>query len=71
MARVDFSVWCDGCGAEILGLPIVRGKHDFCCQDCLHGFRCECCTSYSLDDNERRSDKSSDTTLEDSDFPNT
>lgn len=50
MSRVDFTIWCDGCGAEILGVPIVRAKHDFCCQACLRGFRCECCTWDSLDD---------------------
>ncbi len=69
MARVDFTIWCDGCGTEILGLPIVRGKHDFCCQDCLQGFRCDCCSWYSLDDDERRSDETIKDTPEDTEIP--
>jgi len=62
MSRVDFTIYCDGCGAEILGIPIVRSKHDFCCQDCLRGFRCECCTWDSLDDDDRRLDESVEAT---------
>ncbi len=69
MTRVDFTIFCDGCGTEILGLPIARGKHDFCCQDCLQGFRCECCSWYSLNDDERRSDEISEDPLIDTESP--
>jgi len=68
MSRVDLTIWCDGCGAEIFGVPIVRAKHDFCCQACLRGFRCECCTWDSLED-DRRLDKSGDSNQNDAEFP--
>lgn len=69
MARVDFTIWCDGCGIEILGVPVLRGKHDFCCQSCLHGFLCECCLWDSLDDDDHRVDELITDTLMDMEFP--
>ena len=40
----DFAntIWCAGCGAEILYSPHVVNKNDFCCQDCALGFSCKC-----------------------------
>lgn len=42
MTRIHETIWCDGCGVEILWPALVVDNHDYCCQDCLEGYRCEC-----------------------------
>jgi hypothetical protein len=42
MPRQDEVVYCDGCGAEIVGAPVVRGGRRYCCQDCAEGLACDC-----------------------------
>lgn len=42
MARIDTTIWCDGCGVEIVWGPLVVGRQTFCCQDCLDGRPCMC-----------------------------
>lgn len=34
--------FCDGCGAEIVGAPIMRGRQMHCCEDCAEGLACDC-----------------------------
>lgn len=42
MVRENDTIWCSGCGVEILWAAlIVEGQH-YCCQDCLDGYHCEC-----------------------------
>jgi hypothetical protein len=43
-------VWCDGCGVEIVGAPVVVDKRNYCCQDCAQGIRCDCGERMELDD---------------------
>ena len=49
MARINDTIWCDGCGVEILWGPLVTGKQSFCCQDCLEGRPCACGERLDLD----------------------
>ena len=48
MSRRESVVWCDNCGVEITWTPLVvhlggiTGPRDYCCDDCYHGFLCEC-----------------------------
>lgn len=36
------TVWCDGCGIEILWIPHPSENLHYCCQTCKNGFKCEC-----------------------------
>jgi len=42
MARMEDTVWCDGCGVEILWGPVVTHSREYCCRDCLDGLECKC-----------------------------
>lgn len=42
MGRFKDTVWCDGCGLEILWIPLQAGSTTYCCVDCQEGARCEC-----------------------------
>lgn len=47
MTRNEYSVFCEGCGAEILWSPVVvvsrsGEKHDYCCEACRDGLVCNC-----------------------------
>lgn len=42
MSRKHETIWCDGCGVEILWSPIEEAGRDFCCEDCRRGWLCEC-----------------------------
>ena len=42
MAGYGNTIWCDGCGAEILYRPYFVNENVFCCQDCALGFSCKC-----------------------------
>lgn len=42
MSRSEDTIWCSGCGTEISWVPYVIDDQDFCCQNCAHGFLCEC-----------------------------
>ena len=42
MARLENTIWCDGCGVEITWIPVVHDRRDYCCQQCLAGIHCEC-----------------------------
>jgi hypothetical protein len=34
--------YCEGCGAEISGAPVLQDGRQYCCQDCAEGRECEC-----------------------------
>ncbi len=40
--RIENTVWCDGCGVEVLWAPVKAREQDYCCQDCADGFECSC-----------------------------
>jgi hypothetical protein len=42
MAQTEGVLYCDGCGAEIVGSPVMRGNRRHCCQDCAEGRPCDC-----------------------------
>jgi hypothetical protein len=42
MPMIEGVRFCDGCGAEVVGAPIVRGQLLYCCQDCSEGQECDC-----------------------------
>jgi hypothetical protein len=42
MSRERDTVWCDGCGVEILWSPLIVDHRDYCCEDCRDGLPCEC-----------------------------
>jgi hypothetical protein len=52
MSREHTTIWCDGCGVEILWLPIEEADRDYCCEDCRQGLACEC--SDRMEEEERR-----------------
>jgi hypothetical protein len=42
MPEIEGVLYCDGCGAEIRGAPIVKGELKYCCEDCAEGLSCDC-----------------------------
>lgn len=42
MSQYQDTIWCDGCGIEIVWVPLQNNNSHFCCQDCKEGFRCQC-----------------------------
>lgn len=42
MPNIDGVLFCDGCGAEIHGAPIVKGSQIHCCSQCAQGQPCQC-----------------------------
>jgi hypothetical protein len=53
MPEVEGVLFCDRCGAEIVGAPVVRGTMKYCCEDCAEGRGCDC--GLILDDERRDS----------------
>jgi hypothetical protein len=53
MARMDDTIWCDGCGVEILWGPVVAFSREYCCRDCLDGLECKCGERMELDSRRR------------------
>jgi len=44
-------VYCDGCGVEVDGAPVVKQGLNYCCTVCAEGGECDC----GADDEDRRS----------------
>lgn len=40
--RVSDTIWCDGCGVEVLWAPVRAQERDYCCADCRDGYACNC-----------------------------
>ncbi len=51
--RTEDTIWCDGCGVEIVWTPLMVDRWDFCCQDCQGGIPCECSALEELDEYRR------------------
>lgn len=62
MAWYEESIWCEGCGIEITGRPVVVTKRIYCCQDCARGIRCNCSERMEMDDSRRNAGEPSTTT---------
>ncbi|HEY9089241.1 MAG TPA: hypothetical protein VIO36_13815 [Anaerolineaceae bacterium] len=52
MVWITDTLWCDGCGVEILGAPVRLHHRSYCCEDCAHGRACDCADL--LNEDERR-----------------
>lgn len=57
MSEWKDTLWCTGCGVEIIGPPVMVGKQNYCCQDCSRGFECSC-RSWAEQEEDRRGIKS-------------
>ncbi len=55
MAKINDTVFCDGCGAEITWSPVLKGNQKFCCKDCSEGLECHCGDRMELEDDRRGS----------------
>jgi hypothetical protein len=42
MPQIEDTLFCDGCGAEISGAPVVQSKQYYCCERCAEGQPCDC-----------------------------
>lgn len=42
MVKIRDTIWCDGCGVEIVWTPILKDNLHYCCADCQDGFGCDC-----------------------------
>ena len=42
MARYENTLWCDGCGVEILWEPLTIDGRTYCCAECWEGIACQC-----------------------------
>jgi hypothetical protein len=42
VVRIGETIYCDGCGVEILLSPVVVDEKYYCCRDCSDGLECEC-----------------------------
>jgi len=53
MVRNQDTIWCNGCGAEILWAPLIVEGQDYCCQDCREGRPCRCGERMEPDEDRR------------------
>ena len=54
-ARMEDTVWCDGCGVEILWGPVVACSRNYCCTDGRDGLECKCGERMELESRRRAS----------------
>lgn len=59
MDRNRDTVWCDGCGVEILWAPMVADERDYCCRDCSRGLACDCGEPMELEEERRNGEHES------------
>jgi len=60
MVWIENTLWCDGCGAEIIGAAVVYKNKYYCCEQCRDGEECDCGAQQEASD-ERRETTSTDT----------
>lgn len=53
MVRIEDTVWCEGCGVEIVWTPVVIKNHHYCCMDCAKGRQCDCASMGELEEERR------------------
>ncbi len=63
MAKIQDSVFCDGCGIEVTWTPYYQNpahnipgvrRSEYCCQDCAQGYRCRCGERMLLEEDRRK-----------------
>ena len=42
MPSIEGVLFCDGCGAEVLGAPVGKDDRVHCCTRCAQGQDCQC-----------------------------
>jgi len=52
MAKIEGTIYCDGCGVEILLAPVMKDQKVYCCLDCSQGFACTCGERIDLEQSE-------------------
>ncbi len=52
MPMIEGVRFCDGCGAEVVGAPVVLGPLQYCCLDCSEGRECDCALVFEDDRHE-------------------
>lgn len=50
MVKLEDTVFCDGCGVEILLAPVIKSRLEYCCEDCAQGYECKCGERMELDE---------------------
>lgn len=53
MVWIENTLWCDGCGVEILWAPVIFNNQHYCCEKCLRGEECDCAQRQEEDDEQR------------------
>ena len=53
MVKIEETLYCDGCGVEILLAPVVKEQRQYCCEDCARGIPCKCGERMELDERRR------------------
>ena len=54
MSDFENTIWCAGCGTEILYRPYIINQQVFCCQDCAFGIVCRCGKVLEWDEDYRK-----------------
>ena len=42
MPSIEGVLFCDGCGAEVVGAPMTMGDQVHCCSECAQEQHCQC-----------------------------
>jgi hypothetical protein len=53
MEREDNTVWCEGCGVEVIWGPTIVDKRYYCCPECADGLQCDCGVRMEMEDDRR------------------
>ena len=59
MVKIKDTLFCDGCGVEILLSPVIKGHREYCCEECAQGYECECGLHMELEQLQGEDDDSS------------
>ncbi|MGD0707121.1 MAG: hypothetical protein ABSA51_01560 [Anaerolineaceae bacterium] len=58
MVWIENTLWCDGCGAEIIGAAVVFENKYYCCEQCRDGQECDHGAQQELADEQRETPSS-------------
>lgn len=42
MSDFENTIWCVGCGTEIIYRPFMVNDQEYCCQECALEMKCNC-----------------------------
>ena len=51
--KIEDTIYCDGCGVEILWTPVRANSRHYCCADCRDGYQCACGARMESEDDAR------------------